>query len=201
MRSLLLALPFVLLDLGCAAIEGGGPRSDIKTAVASVQFLEDCPDPHEEEPARSAAKVAPGAAMQGDSLDGHGPVHQCTQSTMQLSFENTSERDGTVHITGVRILDAKGSRELGKVAARKPSVWNAEGTYQRWDQVVPAGGTRKVAYRLGDPDWSLVQRAIGESEDIYAYPLVLEVEVEVDGKAMTVRSPQFTREQVHVIVT
>jgi hypothetical protein len=200
MRTISLALTLTILHAGCTSSEGAGSQAQIKTAVASVQLVEDCPDPPEAAPA-AAAEVAPGAAMRGDSPYGSGPSHDCTQSTMQLSFENASERDGTVHITAVRLLDAAGSRELGRLGARKPSVWNPEGTYQRWDQVVPAGGTRKVAYRLGDPDWSAVQRAIGESEDIYARSFVIEVEVEVGGKTTTVRSPQFTRERVHVIVT
>ena len=64
---------------------------------------------------------------------------------------------------------------------------------------MPKGESIMASYRLAMPDWSAVDKAIGGSS--YDHAFVLEVDVEIDGVATTVRSPQFNRERPHVIAT
>lgn len=146
-------------------------------------------------------KMSPGAAlrMSGDGPSGWSPP--CTQSTVQLSITNIGDREGKVHVDAVRLLDARSNKEVGKVDARKPSQWNPAGTYQPWNEVIVHGTTVKVGYRINEPDWSAVNTALGSDTDPYARPYVLEIDISVDGVSQTVRSPEFVREPVHVIVT
>ena len=125
----------------------------------------------------------------------------CVQSTMQLSLANTGPRAGTIEIKAVRLLDAKSRRELGTLVSRKPSEWNTEGSYRPWDQQVAPGATIKAAYRLSEPDWGRVQTLLGDTVNTYAQPLLLELDIAVDGHTQTVRSPEFVREPSYMIVT
>lgn len=210
---------FVLLSAlvvpACAGHEGPpdppSPAAQIEVKVASVQLVQDCSDPPGDAaveaasaasmPARApaaatpAGDVAAGARLRADGPGGWSPP--CTQSTMQLSIANVGDRDGALRIEAVRVLDAASRREVSKIGARKPSQWNPGGTYQPWNQVVPAGATVKVGYRLGEPDWEMTEPGV----DPFARPYVLEIDVSVDGVTRTVRSPEFVREPVHVIVT
>lgn len=223
------ALLFALLLPACAAHEGPtdppSPVAVVEVKVASVQLVQDCSDPPTDAAAEAAAApaqpvqaeraaqtkptlgdVSPGGRLiaPGASIDGSGPGSwspPCTQSTMQLSIANTGDREGRIRIAAVRLLDAPSKRELGKITARKPSQWNPGGTYQPWSELLPAGATVKVGYRLGEPDWPAVDQAFGTDLNPYARPYVLEVDVAVDGVTQTVRSPEFVREPVHMIVT
>lgn len=226
-----LSLLSALLLSACAAHDGPTdpptPSARVEIKVASVQLVQNCSDPpsdaeaeakagaaakvsagpaaSEEPPAAMAQARAPmppregdvsaGARLAGDGPNGWSPP--CTQSTMQLSIANVGDREGKLRIEGVRLLEAASKRDLGKIEARKPSQWNPGGTYQPWDQVVQPGATVKVGYRLGDPDWSQAQ----DGSDPYTRPYVLEIDISVDGISQTVRSPEFVREPVHVIVT
>jgi hypothetical protein len=217
-----------LLSSACAAHDGPAdpptPSARVEVKIASVQLVQNCSDPPSDadaeakaaaearavaaEPAAASPMPAPGGvlhdvsaremavgARRGDGPGGWSPP--CTQSTMQLSIANAGDREGKLRIEGVRLLDAASKRDLGKIEARKPSQWNPGGTYQPWDQVVPAGATVKVGYRLADPDWSQVE----SGADPDTRPYVLEIDVSVDGVSQTVRSPEFVREPVHMIVT
>lgn len=212
------ALLSVISLSACAAHEGTdppGPAARIEVKVASVQLVQDCSDPPSDLAAEAAAAAAarpvtadvPPTSVSmkvaaGASLDGtHGWSPPCTQSTVQMSIANIGDREGKVRVESVRLFDARSNKELGKLAARKPSQWNPAGTYQPWNEVLVQGATAKVGYRLGEPDWSAVTTALGADADLYTRPLVLEIVVSVDGVRQTVRSPEFVREPVHVIAT
>ena len=53
--------------------------------------------------------------------------------------------------------------------------------------------------RKAMPNWSEVEKAIGETS--FGHMFTLELEVSVDGKVQTIRSPQFLREEPMVIST
>ncbi|HEY0134718.1 MAG TPA: hypothetical protein VGB85_11575 [Nannocystis sp.] len=207
------------------------PRAEVQVAIASVQLAQDCPDPasdatatpstagqayappppampadepaagyqsQQEPAARATAKqrMAPGAAIGGT---GWNPP--CTQSTMQLSLANTGGRSGKLEIKAVRLLDGETKRALGPIASRKPGEWNAEGTYRPWNEQIAARSTTKIAYRLAEPDWGQVQQQLGATVNLYGRPFILEVEVAVDGRSQTIRSSEFMREEIHMVVT
>lgn len=196
----------------------------VTVAVASVQLIQDCPDPAAEAtpaagdvPAAAAAadaipaQPAPGAAQQASARMAPGAAGKmapggtwtppCTQSTMQLALRNPGKQDATLRVEAVRLVDLGSKKVLGPVAVRKPSVWSADGTYRAWDEKVPVGVDLKIGYRLGEPDWAQVEKALGWGVNLYALPFVLEVDVSIDGTRQTVRSPEFVREQVHMIAT
>mgnify|MGYP000843888076 CR=1 FL=1 len=101
----------------------------------------------------------------------------------------------------VRLVDVGTKRVLGPIAARKPSVWSEQGTYKPWDEQVAVGAELKIGYRLAEPDWVKVGETLGAGVNLYAQPFVLEVDVSIDGVRQTVRSPEFVREQVHMMAT
>lgn len=205
--------------------------AQVQVAIASVQLAQDCPDPasdatptpssvgqayapppparpaneppaaHElqEAPAARASqsKMSSGAAVPG----GGGWSPPCTQSSMQLSLANTGGRAGKLEIKAVRLLDGETKRALGPIIHRKPSEWNAEGTYRPWNEQVAARSNTKVAYRLAEPDWGQVQQQIGATVNVYGRPFILEVDVAVDGRTQTIRSSEFMREEIHMVVT
>src|SRR5690606_30928760 len=123
-------------------------------------------------------------------------VQPCDQSTMQLSLETDSEAPVTVEIKALR-LAAKG-KAIGTVESRKPTIWT-DNRYAPWDQRLAPGEPSKVSYKLGLPDWAAVERAIEATS--YGYMFTLEIDVAIDGEVQTVRSPEFPREEVHVIAT
>ena len=216
MRHRILA-PLALLALlsnGCASHDnatGNKPEAEIKTqlraTVASVQMIQDCPDPQNEpstpadtqKPAASESMPAPGSAMRRADSDGGSFQQPCTQSTMQLSLAHDAPDAQRIEVVGVRLL--RGTDVLGTIAARKPSKWNDTGMYDAWDERVPVGSEIKVSYRLGEPDWSKVQQKLGDGVDVYGQRYVLEVDLKMGGTTLTVRSPEFAREYPHVVVT
>lgn len=202
------------------------PRAAIAAAIASVQLIRNCDDPAGEavaqapaapttqpapaamppaQPRPDSAITAPGGSSSGAALrmpgDSVGWSQPCTQSTMQLALPNTGDRDGKLHIESVRLLDAVTKRELGDLASRKPHQWNPQGSYQPWDERVPAKTTIHAAYRLADPDWAQVQRTLGADVDLFSRSYLLEVRLSVDGAVQTVRSAEFVRQPEHIIVT
>jgi len=215
---------FAFVLSACAAHEGPAdpptPTARVEVKVASVQLVQDCADPPTDAAAEANAKPAadgPAALAQAPVRSQDAPAAgsvasglmraepgwspPCTQSSMQLSVANAGDQEGRLRIEAVRLLYAPTKTEVGKIDARKPSQWNAGGTYQPWNQVVPAGATVKVGYRIGEPDWSKVDATLGGDADPYARPYMLEVDISIDGITQTVRSPEFVREPVHMIVT
>lgn len=218
MHVRLLAALVALPLSGCASHEGpnstiytqpDAPHAEVAVAVASVQLVQDCPDP----PAPVAADAPAPATMQKPTADasqakrsaeasGGGWSPPCTQSTLQLSLRNTGAVAGKLQLQRVRLLDAASQREVGTLSARRPGLWSADGgAYRPWDERVADGATLQVTYALGDPAWAEVQRQLKPDANIYANPFVLEIEVSVDGRNQTVRSPEFVRQEVFVVVT
>lgn len=202
----------------------GTPKpASAAVAIASVQLLGDCPDPAPEaapapaagasmerpDPAitrpqeatsagqapaqRSRMKVGPGSA--GDSSF----RRMCQQSMVQMSVR--SDGPGVLKIEGVRILDADTKKVAGPATMRAPTVWSEDGAYTPWDERVGGGVEHKVSYKLGEPDMSRATEAVGPEFNTYMGPFILEVDVSIDGKRQTVRSPEFSREPPHVMVT
>ena len=101
----------------------------------------------------------------------------------------------------VRLVDVASKRALAPIVARKPSVWSPDGIYRPWDERVAVAADLKVGYRLAEPDWEKVREALISGVNLYAQPFVLEVDVSIDGARQTLRSPEFVREQVHMIAT
>jgi hypothetical protein len=204
-----------LLASGCASHDGITGTTEVVEAkpkllatIASVQLIQDCPDP---EPAAVNNETAkPSAAMplrdesmaRGASADGTGSFRQpCTQSTMQLALKHDASEAQRVEVVAVRLMRAGKDGVLGTLPARKPSKWNESGTYDAWDERVPVGSELKVSYRLGEPDWTKVQEKLGDGEDPYGQRYILEVDLKMGGTTTTVRSPEFAREFPHVVVT
>lgn len=185
------------------------PVPAVTVAVASVQLIQDCPDPEAEAAAAAVPAPAKGAAAQAEMRPGASAKMApgstwkppCTQSTLQLALRNPGKVDATLRVEAVRLVDVGTKRVLGPIVARKPSVWSAEGSYQAWDERVPVGADLKIGYRLAEPDWAKVGETLGSGVNLYAQPFVLEVDVAIDGTRQTVRSPEFVREQVHMIAT
>lgn len=204
------------------------PHAELKLAIASVTMQQDCPDPPEPvaapvapivpaDPAAAPAQAPQpkrGSMQQGDqespmlgaTLDrrnpGSGPWQQpCTQSSMQLSLTNTGDAPGKLEIKAVRLLDNTTKKPLGTLTSRRPSLWIDTSTaYQPWDEQTLPGATLKVSYSLGEPDWTAVGTNLGHT-NFYTAPLLLEVDIAVDGTVQTLRSPEFMRQEVHLIVT
>lgn len=174
----------------------------VKVAIASVQLLEDCPDPAPT-PAASASAEAPARMSQAKRAPGAGDVAQrrrCSQSTVQLSVR--SDAAGQLRIEGVRVLDANSKRIVGPAQLRGPTRWSeADGIYTPWDERTVAGTELRISYKLGDPDMSRAAELVGPEFNTYVGPFLLELDVSIDGHRQTIRSPEFTREPVHVMVT
>lgn len=178
------------------------PQAGLEVAIASVQMQEDCPDPVAKmaapaEPSQSR-ELAAGARAR-PSGDGQGWDMGCTQSMVQLSI--TSEVAGKFVVTGVRVIDPASNKVAGPAAVRGPTLWNESGGYAAWDERTTPGRALKVSYKLGEPDFSRAAELVGPTFNTYMGPFVLEMDVVVDGVRRTVRSPVFSREPPHVMVT
>jgi hypothetical protein len=182
------------------------PAAEIKVAIASVQLLEDCPDPEPEIAAPSASRSMPSPSahsqrkVRESSADGESFRRSCSQSTVQLSV--TSSRAGRFRVEAARVLDAASLRPAGPVNLRAPTRWDAQqGTYAAWDEQLAAGVEARAGYKLGDPDFSRAAELVGPTFNTYGGPFVLELEVSVDGRRQTVRSSEFSREPPDMMVT
>lgn len=182
------------------------PKPSLEVSVASVQMIQDCPD-DEPEPSQagSAEQRAPSAAMPPApgapaTLDNVAPGDSfrqpCDQSTVVLALANGGEASLAVEVKAVRILS--NGKVVGTLQTRKPKIW-ANNTYESWDQTVAPGAPSKVSYKLSMPSWSEVETAIGQSS--FGHMFTLELDVAIDGVVQTVSSPEFPREEPHVIVT
>jgi hypothetical protein len=161
------------------------PHVEIKVAIASVQLIEDCPDPA---PAAAQEMSAKQSVARGDVADGGSRFDRsCTQSTVQLALR--SDVQGPFRVEAVRVLDAKTQRPVGTTSLRGPTRWRAEdGMYMPWDERVDVKSELKISYKLG-------------AFDRVGGPYVLELEVSVDGHRQTIRSPEFIDEPPHMMVT
>jgi hypothetical protein len=195
-------------DGGEPEVETPPAKPKAKVSVASVQMIQDCPDTEVEAPPseggsasqeKSASMPAPGAVAKRRSADvaeGDSFRQPCDQSTMQLAFEALGDQPVSVEIKAIRIMSD--CKSVGEVASRKPKIF-VDSVYQAWDQRVTPGGPVQASYKLAMPAWDKVETAIGKSS--FGHMFTLEIDVAVDGTIMTVSSPQFPRDEPHVIVT
>lgn len=208
--------------------EQAKPAAKLDVAVASVTMQQNCPDPPEPVAAAAApvpaadavaaaqapivhpvpgeapalGKMSPGAALARQSSDGPGGWQPpCVQSTMQLSVNNTGDAPGTLEIKAVRLLDLASKKPLANLEARRPSLWNDSAGYQKWDQSILPGATLKVSYSLNEPDWMDVQNKLGAAANLYTTPFMLELDITIGDSVLTIRSPEFMRQEIHMIVT
>lgn len=130
-----------------------------------------------------------------DSAPGFAP--HCLQSTIQLSFEGTAEGPSQVVLKGIRLVTLEGGT-LGGVQARLPTQWQ-DNQYQAWDEIVPAEMHLKTSYKITPPNWGEVERKLGKSS--YNVMFVLEVDAEIGGAIVTLRSSSFARQQPVAIPT
>jgi hypothetical protein len=193
------------------------PKIALRGAIASVSLIQNCADdephhpppppaadvqakqpPADEDISASAARLAPGAS----AFPGHdGRFHRpCTQSFMQLTLSHDARDAQKIQIAAVRLTAAGTGVKLGPVPHRAPTHWDASGRYVAWDESIPAGQELKASYKLGEPDWSAIAKAVG-NEDTFSPRYVLEVDVVIGGRTITLRSNDFQREHAHVIVT
>jgi hypothetical protein len=119
---------------------------------------------------------------------------------MQMSFESLVDADHAVAISAVRLVRPDTGATLATLDPRDPTAWSTDGSYTTWDEALGAKQTVKASYKLGLPDWSKVEAGL-DGKPSTGHMFVIEVDLSIAGKAMTARSPEFTRERPHVIVT
>jgi hypothetical protein len=165
----------------------------ITAAVASVHLINDCKAPlNTRIGQRSARRGPPG------TLPPPGPAmaERCTQSTVQLSVTNNTDGEANIRVTTMRLVDTQSGQVIGRVAGRQPERWHDDG-YQPWNERVAPRSTEKVAYKLGEPESSPGR----PSPYAEAGPYVLEVELAIDGRKQTLRSHEFRRETLGMVIT
>lgn len=185
-------------DAPPAPDDSPGAPASIRVAIASVQLLDNCPDPAEQKPRPEGAEEERAARPDGDSAQ--MAKRACAQSTVQLALR--SDRAGPFRIEAVRVLEAAGKRVAGSSTLRGPTQWGAQtSTYQRWDERVAAGEDLQISYKLGELDLSAAGELVGDRFDTYAGPFMLELDVSVGGERRTIRSPEFGRQRDDLVET
>jgi hypothetical protein len=113
----------------------------------------------------------------------------CAQSTVQMVIDSAVA--GRFTVEAVRVFDSVGGALVGTTRLRKPTTWTTgSSVYTPWDEQVTAGQNVQVSYLLGEPAWTA-------SATWY----VLELEVSIGGRRVTLRLPQFAREMLDVVET
>ena len=196
--------PPAVAEVAAPTVDAAAAAPHAMPSIASVQLVQDCPDPV---PAAGAAPHAdppkPMPPAQGkakrkrDSASGSF-VQPCTQSTVQLAFTGQGASESVVALAGVRLLSADDT-PLATLTPRMPTIWQPEGGYVAWDGVLSTEPDQKVSYKLSVPDWAKVEATLGGSS--YGQMYVLEIDVKLDGTTTTVRSSQFERARPQIIKT
>jgi len=111
----------------------------------------------------------------------------CQQTSMQMSFGS----DGPAEAVAVKILEVRlftaGTGDLvDTLSARAPARW-VENAYQSWDEQLPPGADTMAKYDLSAPNWAEIDSAF----DARFY---IEVDVEIDGTVITIKSRELSRE-------
>ena len=163
------------------------PSPTVVATIASVQLQEDCPD--------AVAPSTP-SAMSAPADRAAGPA-PCTQSRIQISFEADAVGQAGVSLAAVRLLSVDG-KLLSNIPSRAPSLWSDNG-YTPWDQIVPQGAAIQASYKIAPPDWSVVEATLGTGS--FGTSFIIEAEISVAGKTLTVRSNPFTRQQPEAVPT
>lgn len=177
------------------------PARGDRVAIASVQLYDDCPDPAPASGLAQRSRPAPGPRPAGSAGK---PTEDrdlgCAQSMAQLAVQ--SDRPGQLRIEAVRVLDAATKKVAGTSTLRQPTRWSAElGAYAPWDARVPAGTELQASYKLGALDLSRSAERVGPELNALSGPFILEVDVSIDGRRQTVRSPEFARVDLHMMET
>ena len=170
-----------------------------RVAIASVMLLDDCPDrsPATDEPSRASAM--PDAARRRAPTS-QPPRATCHQSTVQLAVHG--DQPGQLRIVAVRVLDPASLRPVGSSTLRQPSHWQAaDQNYAPWDERVLAGTEHRASYKLGALEFPQANPPGSLPINTYSGPFILEVDVAIDGRRQTVRSPQFSRDEPDRVVT
>ena len=202
---------FVLAFGACTSHEGAqpdapdrGPQLQFRGAIASVALIQECPDKAPSSPAApgpASREMMPRGEHPGAALDsGPGWSPPCTQSTMQLTLSHDGSEIQGFAIKAARLTAAGTGAHLASVALRGPTRWDDAGRYVAWDEKLPPSRELKASYKLGEPDWSLVSKALGK-DDTFEGRYVLELDVGFAGRMITLRSAEFQREYPHVVVT
>lgn len=180
---------------------------EIRVAIASVQLIEDCPEPVPAVAPAGVTKPTLGATSPTESVragqagrtangDGASFPQPCSQSMVQLSLQ--SDVPGAFRIDAVRLIDPRTKRVAGTTKLRAPTRW--DDGYGPWDGQVVVKTELKISYKLGEPDVSRAAER-GLSEVNSSGPFILELDVAVDGHRQTIRSSEFYREPPHMVVT
>ncbi len=185
------------------------PAKLATVSIASVQMLEDCPDPKPASPAAAPAKrrapaesrpasmAPPEKSMPRDSTARVAYTPPCQQSTVQFAFAGQGAESSKVVLKELRLLAPDG-KDLATLKARLPSQWKAS-VYTPWNEVLQPESDLKASYKITPPEWSEVEAKLGGRS--HGSIFVLEAVIEIDGEAQTARSSQFTRIQPQMMPT
>ena len=122
----------------------------VTVQMTAATLADDCGGPPR---APSKEKRKSAAPMKHDAASGMKMKSACEQSSMQLSVVAGDGGGPTsLSVKKVELLDDKGAL-IGELTARTPSVWDASGTYQAWDQNVAPRQDLSVSYALSQPPW------------------------------------------------
>jgi hypothetical protein len=126
------------------------------TAAVDVQMTaatlaDDCGGPPAAPKAKEKAKERSAISGKADKAK-----RACEQSSMQLSLVAAAGGAASqIAVKKVELFDDKGAL-IGELTARAPSVWDASGMYQVWDQSIAPGQELSVSYALSQPPWNSV---------------------------------------------
>lgn len=162
------------------------PRADeVRVTIASVRLSEDCPERQARRSESAEAKRVASEAERDDS-----DRSWCVQSTVQIVVD--SAVGGRFTVEAARVLGAKGQGLAGTTRLRTPTAWRpGDSQYVPWDEQVTAGQLVRISYALAEPAWTPTA----------AQPFVLELDVSIDGRRLTVRSQEFSREPPDMVET
>ena len=145
---------------------GGGY---VAASLSSVTLGSDC---------GSSGAVAPDSKF-GQCAEG-GPCGLCRQSSMHLAFASLSRDASNIEIRAVRLIDPM-TGAIETLTSRQPEQWSVD-KYIAWNEILLAGSTLKVTYKLSAPQY------LGTGS---AYKV--EVDVAIDGEIRTLKA-EATRE-------
>lgn len=122
----------------------------VTVQMTAATLADDCGGPPRA-PSKEKRKAA--LSSKHDAASGMKMKSACEQSSMQLSVVAGDGGGPTsLSVKKVELLDDKGAL-IGELTARTPSVWDASGTYQAWDQNVAPRQDLSVSYALSQPPW------------------------------------------------
>lgn len=128
----------------------------VTVQMTAATLADDCGGPPPAPRATQKEKAAKSTTSKGDAAKGAKAKRACQQSSMQLSLVAAAGGAASqLAVKKVELFDDKGAL-IGELTARSPSVWDASGTYQVWDQSIAPGQELSVSYALSEPPWHAV---------------------------------------------